>query len=137
MVAAWVDGVVGLVLLVFVVCMLTTSIRRKRAWDMLLGGSVPVVILCYTFAASGSEVLSTLLMNVYAMVVGIGLVVQGVREMRLRVFNLGMIVFSALVVARFFDSDFSFIAKGLVFIALGVAFLVCNIILSRRKEQLS
>ncbi|MFU8780776.1 MAG: DUF2157 domain-containing protein [Kiritimatiellia bacterium] len=136
-VAAWVDGVVGLALLVFVVSMLTTSIRRKRAWDMLLGASVPVVIVCYSCAASGAELLATVLMNVYAMVVGIGLVVQGVREVRLLVFNAGMIVFSALVVARFFDSDFSFIAKGLVFIVLGIAFLVCNIILSRRKERLS
>ncbi len=132
--AAWGDGLAGLGLLGFVVTMLATSIRRRRAWDMLLGASAPVVIISYALAASDAAALSTLLMNVYLLAAGIGMVVQGVREVRLRMFNAGMATFSALVVARFFDSDFSFIAKGLVFIALGVAFLACNIMLSHRKE---
>ncbi len=136
-VAMWGDWLVGLGLIGFVMTMLTTSIRRRRAWDMLLGIAAPVVIIGYVIAACGAAGLATLLMNVYLLAVGIGFVVQGACQVRLRLFNTGMATFSALVVARFFDSDFSFIAKGLVFIALGVAFLVCNIMLCRRKEHRS
>lgn len=135
--AVWGDGLVGLGLIAFVMTMLTTSVRRRRAWDMLLGIAAPVVIIGYVLAACGVSGLAMLLMNFYLLVVGIGLVVRGAYEVRLSLFNAGMGTFSALVVARFFDSDFSFIAKGLVFIGLGVAFLLCNIMLLRRKEHRS
>ena len=39
-----------------------------------------------------------------------------------------------LIIARFFDSDISFIIKGLVFIIVGIGFLVTNAILARRMR---
>lgn len=133
--AAWGDGILAMVLLGFLTTMLTRSIRGRRTSDMLLGVAAPVALCGLALAMASQSLLATLLMNLYLLVVGIGLVLKGVREVRLGVFNTGMAVFSALVLARFFDSDFSFIAKGLVFITLGVAFLACNILLARRKER--
>ena len=39
----------------------------------------------------------------------------------------------ALILARFFDADFGLLAKGLVFVGAGLAFLVLNLVLLRRK----
>lgn len=133
----WVDGLVGLALLGALLLALVVCIRRKHTQDLLLGSAAPLVALGYVLASVQGALLSMLLMNLYLMVAGIGLVIQGVRELRLRIFNVGMGIFSALVVIRFFDSDLSFIVKGLVFIAVGVAFLLCNVFLYRRKEALS
>jgi uncharacterized membrane protein len=134
--AAWMDGLLGLALLTIAVALLVGTIRRRRAADLLLGAAAPLALVAYVVtAATDLPGLSVLLINVYLLGISIGWVIQGVRAVRLRVFNGGMGLFSALLVARFFDSDFSFVAKGLVFIALGVLLLVCNVLLSRAKER--
>ena len=44
-----------------------------------------------------------------------------------------LLTVAALIVARFFDSDLNFLLRGLIFIGLGVAFLVTNLVMLRRK----
>ena len=44
-----------------------------------------------------------------------------------------LLAVTALIVARFFDSDITFLLRGLLFIALGVAFLITNMAMLRRK----
>lgn len=103
-------------------------------FDRIIVAAVPAVGISYFCAAVGTPLIASLMMNGYLLVVAMLMVAQGVREVRLALFNLGMLILSALILARFFDSDFSFIARGLVFIALGIIFLACNWLLSRRKE---
>jgi len=50
------------------------------------------------------------------------------------VVNTGMLMLAILIIARFFDSEISFVIKGLVFIAVGIGFLVTNIVLVRQKR---
>jgi hypothetical protein len=61
-------------------------------------------------------------------------VVAGVRDRRLSVVNGGMLVLAALIICRFFDSDLGFVVKGLAFIAVGVGFLVTNLLLVKRTK---
>ena len=44
------------------------------------------------------------------------------------------IVLSVLIIARMADSHFSLLAKGLAFIAVGVAFLAFNFFMSRHRR---
>jgi len=48
-----------------------------------------------------------------------------------------MLVLMALILTRFFDSDYSFIAKGVVFIILGALFLGANLLLARRRKEVA
>jgi uncharacterized membrane protein len=86
----------------------------------LLFGALPLVALLDT-VLGGLGMLPAILMNLY------------VRDQRLGVVNFGLLVTSALIVARFFDSEMSFLFRGLAFIAVGAAFLVTNIVIIRRK----
>ena len=45
-----------------------------------------------------------------------------------------MLLLTALIVMRFFDTDVGFLIRGLAFIAAGVGFLVVNIILLKRRK---
>jgi uncharacterized membrane protein len=49
--------------------------------------------------------------------------------------RLGALLLSVLIIARMADSHFSLLAKGLAFIAVGVAFLAFNFLMSRRHRQ--
>ncbi|OQW95147.1 MAG: hypothetical protein BWK77_08005 [Verrucomicrobia bacterium A1] len=71
------------------------------------------------------------LFNAYVLVLGVAALFIGVRERRLGKINGGMLILSVLIVLRFFDMDIGFVAKGIVFIVLGIAFLLANIFVSR------
>ena len=38
-----------------------------------------------------------------------------------------------LVLARFFDSDFSFVARAIGFIVIGVGFILTNVVLFKKR----
>ena len=116
------------------------------AFKGLRRASLPSIILCsfplfagagFCFATySGSELINTLLFNAYMLALGLAYLVQGCRSTQLRQVNYGMAVLGLLLITRFFDSDFGFLARGLVFIAMGSGFLAANLIMARKKQQL-
>ena len=107
---------------------------------------MPTIILCsfplFAGAAfccasySDSELINALLFNAYMLALGLAYIAQGCRSTQLRQVNYGMAVLGLLLITRFFDSDFGFLARGLVFIAMGSCFLATNLIMTRKKHQL-
>jgi len=108
--------------------------------------SLPILILCsfplfalasFVFAAFyDGDLINALLFNVYMLALGLAYLVQGCRHTQLRLVNYGMAILGLLLVTRFFDSDFGFLARGIAFILMGSAFLATNLIMARRKHQL-
>ncbi|HMP72255.1 MAG TPA: DUF2157 domain-containing protein [Kiritimatiellia bacterium] len=132
---AGLDVVIVSGLAIAVVAFWVGTVRRGRKEDLGLGGFAPLVVVAYGVAASGGDVVAAVMMSCFVAFVGLARIVNGVRRVELREFNSGMGIFTALLVFRFFDSDFSFITKGLVFIGLGAVFLICNVVLTRRKGK--
>ena len=57
--------------------------------------------------------------------------------MRMRIFltNIGIVLLSWLILAKFFESRVDFTVKGLVLIASGVLLAVLNVVLVRAKKR--
>jgi len=108
---------------------------KHRQLIPLLFGALPVVatVGALLSGAKHADVVVLVLMNMYALGLGVALIALGVRDRRLGVVNLGLPVTAALIIARFFDSDISFVLRGLAFIAVGIGFLVTNVMLIQRK----
>jgi uncharacterized membrane protein len=79
------------------------------------------------------SVAAAILFNVYALVLGIELLARGIRVGSITRANFGLLVIAALALARFFDSDLSFVTRGIGFIAVGAGFLIANIIFFRKR----
>lgn len=75
----------------------------------------------------GSDLLSSL----YLGGLGIVLIGYGFRRGDLMRMNLGLLALIALIVCRIFSENFSILVRAVVFLALGVIFLVTNVFLSR------
>jgi len=63
--------------------------------------------------------------------------VTGVQTCALPIFlNYGLLVIAALVICRYFDTDLSFVVKGLLFLVVGLGFFFANyrLIKSRRED---
>jgi drug/metabolite transporter superfamily protein YnfA len=77
----------------------------------------------------------SLLLNFFGLALGIFTLLRGVRAGRIYEANLGMLIIAALAIARFFDNDFEFVVRGIAFIAIGLGFLVTNLIVFKRRAR--
>jgi hypothetical protein len=96
----------------------------------------PVVLLAWGIAKqTKNPLLPSLLLNLFGFALGLFTLIRGVRAGRIYEANLGMLIIAALAVARFFDSDFEFVVRGIAFIAIGLGFLVTNLIVFKRRAR--
>jgi uncharacterized membrane protein len=132
-----VGNLIAALLPIAAVCVAGREARAAR-WNNLDRVMVGLAPLCgvvgYVFAAAcQNEVVGRALFNVYLFALGLGLLVAGLRINKLGHVNVGLLVLSALIIARFFESDLSFLARGVAFILVGAGFLTANLMMLRRK----
>ncbi len=96
----------------------------------------PVVLVAWGIAKqTRNPLLPSLLLNLFGLGLGLFTLIRGVRSGRIFEANLGMLVIAALALARFFDSDFEFVVRGIAFIAIGLGFLVTNLVVFKRRAR--
>jgi hypothetical protein len=96
----------------------------------------PVVLVAWGIAKqTRNSLLPSLLLNLFGLALGLFTLIRGVSAGRIYEANLGMVVIAALALARFFDSDFEFVIRGIAFIAVGLGFLVTNLIVFKRRAH--
>ncbi|RDC64293.1 DUF2157 domain-containing protein [Adhaeribacter pallidiroseus] len=79
---------------------------------------------------------AVVLINVYILLIGVLTVKSGVRQNHLGLLNLGLLLITALVVCRFFDTDLSFVIRGILFVLVGLGFFMANYwLLQKRKTH--
>lgn len=104
-----------------VLAMASLTVFAAVAWGLFLMGLGALV--------------PTALFNLYVLALGGVYLVDGMRLGSLLRANGGLAIVAVLVVSRFFDSDLSFLLRGVLFIAVGIGFLVTNVVLLRRKDR--
>jgi len=121
-------------MLLAAVTLLVMSLRRKTPLALLFGVAPILAVIGHGLASYSTEGLTAAaLFNLYLLVAGLWMLISGLRGGKQGQMNVGLLAVAGLMIARFFDSDLSFLVRGLVFIALGVAFLLANLLLLRRK----
>jgi uncharacterized membrane protein len=119
--------------------------KRQRASFSLAAGVAPLVAaLAWVIANlapteeraydTSYSAIAALLFNLYALVLGIELMVRGVRANSVLRANFGLLIIAGLAVSRFFDSDLNFMTRGLGFIVVGAGFLIANMIFFKRRK---
>lgn len=66
------------------------------------------------------------LINLLLLGVGIITILEGNRRNHLGILNFGLLIITAQLISRFFDTNMSFVVRGILFIAVGVGFFVAN-----------
>ncbi|MBI1320492.1 MAG: DUF2157 domain-containing protein [Candidatus Hydrogenedens sp.] len=111
--------------------------RAERDPLVMLWAALPLLTYpTYVLAAAQfSPGIITFVYNLFAFALGVATLVTGARRGSLGQANIGMALVSMLAILRFFDSDFGFLLRGVVFILVGAGFLVVNLYLSRRNKR--
>jgi hypothetical protein len=124
------------VLLLAALGLLVRSLVSRRWLDGLFGLAAPLVILQLL---AGPQLLpldlSLVIGNLYLLLLGGAVLRAGLQTGALPRINAGLGIISALIAVRFFDSQLSFTVRGLLFIIIGCAFLVVNLLVKRREVR--
>ena len=108
---------------------------RKPFTGGLFPETLGVVLLAYAMAPF-SVIGAAVLVNVWLLLVGVQAVRGGLEHDSLSRMNLGLAIISGTIALRFFDLDINDALKGVVFIALGIGFLVMNMrLIAQRKKH--
>lgn len=86
------------------------------------------------FLVGMSSSIVSLLINLLVLAIGILTIREGARHHHFGILNYGLLIVTVLIICRFFDTNLSFILKGLLFVAVGLGFFYANYWLSRRKK---
>jgi uncharacterized membrane protein len=118
--------------------------KRRRITFSIAAGALPLVAgLAWLIANlapatqraqdTAYSLVAALIFDVYALLLGIELLVRGVRANSVARANFGLLIIAALTIARFFDSDLTFLTRGLGFIVVGLGFFVANIVFFKKR----
>ncbi len=128
-------SVFGLALTVFALWTGYRMVRRGEWAPALVCVSPLVAGTAYLLVGTATGIVGALVFNIYFFALGLLMLIGGLREGALSSANVGLLMLTALFVARFFDVDVSLLVRGFAFIGIGLAFLFMNSrLLSRKKE---
>ena len=109
---------------------------KDREINLAPAALAPVALIAWGIAKwTGNPLIPSLLLNFFALSLGVFTLLRGIRAGRVFEANLGMLVVAILAIARFFDSEFEFVVRGIAFIAIGLGFLVTNLVVFKRKGR--
>lgn len=135
----WIDGGITFGLLLSWILVALKAFRRDSVETITLAVFPIIGTICFLLgsnAGNDANTISALIFNGFMLFFGLMYIVLGCRNIKLRQLNGGMAVLSLLLVTRFFDQDFGFMARGIVFIVLGICFLMANLFMARRKKHI-
>ncbi|HEX4639915.1 MAG TPA: DUF2157 domain-containing protein [Chthoniobacterales bacterium] len=112
------------------------AIWKHRDRNLAPAVFAPIALGAWGIAKwTGDPLIPSLLLNFFLLALGVFTLLRGIRAGRVYEANLGMLVVAVLAIARFFDTDFEFVIRGIAFIAIGLGFLVTNLIVFKRKAR--
>ncbi len=93
-----------------------------------------LVIVDIILRINNMEGFSAILANIYLFTFGLYYMNKGVNDRKMGLVNLGMLFVMSVIIARFFDTDWSAAIKGAIFVLLGIGFLLVNFYLAKKLK---
>lgn len=103
------------------------SAVNKKSFAFLLFIAIYFIGVRYPAAGSFLINLSILILAVYT-------IRSGASQNHLGILNYGLLIITALILCRFFDTDLSFIVRGLLFIGVGTGFFAANYYMIKQRK---
>ena len=109
--------------------------RAGRTAAALGAAAASLAVVTHLLALAGIEAAGWILANLWLVATGAVTLIEGIRSQKLGTANRGLFTLAAFIIVRFFDTDISFLARGLAFVAIGLACFAMNVWLMRRVRR--
>lgn len=124
----WIAAILTLGACLFLIALVRKfngMIREPFAYIFLL------FIVCFVIGTQSEY--AYILINILILFVGIYTIRKGNKTGDFTELNFGLLIFTVLIFSRFFDSNISFLLRGLAFILVGAGFFFVNYSMYRKK----
>ena len=108
---------------------------RKNGFSVIHPVEPVFFVFAITFLLGYVSPVSVVLVNLYIFIIGLMTTRLGARLENLGILNYGLLVITALVLCRFFDSDLNFVVKGFLFLLVGFGFFGANYYLIKKRKS--
>jgi len=114
--------------------------RKYRSYGLKKINPVEFTFLFFILVYVLTRFVPTLAMvciNAAILYLGVTTIINGLRNNRLGIVNFGILIVAILITCRFFDTNFSFLARGFLFVAVGAGFFLTNyrMLKNRRRNE--
>jgi len=94
-----------------------------------------IIFTIIFFIGLSGSILPTVLINLIILVLGIVTIKIGADKFHFGILNYGLLIITALIVCRFFDTNMSFVIRGLLFVSVGVGFFLTNYMMLKKQKS--
>jgi hypothetical protein len=126
----------------FITALITTLLAGAflfRQWNTIHLYKRPTIepvflVFILVFGIGISSPVAVILINAIVLAIGILTISNGTKWDHLGVLNYGLLIIAALVACRFFEADLSFLARGLLFVLVGIGFFATNYWMLKKRN---
>ena len=92
------------------------------------------ILFIITFIIGLASPVSVVLINLFVFAIGLLTILDGAKKDHLGILNYGLLIIVVLAVCRFFDTDLSFIIRGILFVSVGIGFFATNYWMIKKRK---
>lgn len=109
--------------------------KKIQSWNSINRLEITFILFILIFIIGlSSSLIPVIMINLLAFSLGILTILKGVKQNHLGILNYGLLIITALVICRFFDTNISFVVRGLLFVGVGVGFFMTNYWLLKKRR---
>lgn len=96
-----------------------------------------IIFTILFFFGMSNHIIATIIVNVLILALGVSTIKIGADKFHFGILNYGLLIITALVVCRFFDTDMSYDIRGLLFVLVGIGFFLTNYVMLKKQKSLT
>lgn len=128
------DFFVSVIISLLATLLLIYEIRLKGIRGINPKGYVFIVFILLFLLGQHQPVLAQWLTNFLVLMIAVITTWRGAEQDNLLILNYGLLIMTALILCRFFDTDLSFVARGVLFMMVGLSFFGANYWLMKKRK---
>jgi len=127
------EFIVSAVISLIAVFLLLKLLKEKPLGEIFsFGTSFLLFILIYIIGTTSA--VAVILINLLLFIIGVLTIREGAKRNHLGILNYGLLIITALVISRFFDTNLSFVLRGILFIGVGIGFFATNYWMLKKRR---
>ncbi len=121
------EFIITLVLFLILIYLIIRLIPLKKPlMDIDPSPFIPVVFFILFLIGRSAPVLGVVAINIILFLIALYTIRRAMQLQHLGLLNYGLLMITALIICRFFDTNISFIIRGLLFVMIGIGFFLAN-----------
>jgi len=125
---------VALVIILIGITIFIYNSKTKKINNYDLIGLSFIPFIAIFFIGFAFPITSQVLVNIMILTISVLTIHKGAKQNHLGILNYGLLILTGLIICRFFDTDISFVIRGLMFIGVGIGFFIANYTMIKKRK---